>query len=100
MPGGATYLKVAQNTYDEVWAQWDTSTCGGGIYWSRDRTNAKSGGFLLSSRQANGLKVQERDYKCPALDAGVPVVPVDQEPDLPDERKLGLVLDALGSAFC
>jgi mannan endo-1,6-alpha-mannosidase len=37
MTGGITYLKLAQNTYDEVWEQWDESNCGGGIYWSRDR---------------------------------------------------------------
>lgn len=42
MPSGITYLKTAQITYDQVWSQWD-SKCGGGIYWSRDRTGAKQG---------------------------------------------------------
>ncbi|KAI8924613.1 glycosyl hydrolase family 76-domain-containing protein [Entophlyctis helioformis] len=37
MPRGGTYLKLAINTYDEVWEQWDTESCGGGIYWSRNR---------------------------------------------------------------
>lgn len=38
MPDGNTYLRVTQNTYDEVWQQYDTS-CGGGIYWSRYRND-------------------------------------------------------------
>ncbi|KAI8908021.1 glycoside hydrolase [Gorgonomyces haynaldii] len=45
MPGGKTFLQVAQQTYEEAWQQYDPSTCGGGIYWSRDRQNPKTKGY-------------------------------------------------------
>ncbi|KAK6091322.1 hypothetical protein MT418_008167 [Batrachochytrium dendrobatidis] len=35
-----SYLQVAINTYDEIMQQHDPTTCGGGIFWSRDRTRA------------------------------------------------------------
>ena len=41
MPGGATYYDLGKNTADDIWFSWDASTCGGGIYWTRDR-NAKT----------------------------------------------------------
>ncbi|KAI8908020.1 glycoside hydrolase [Gorgonomyces haynaldii] len=44
LPGGKSYLEVAQRTYDEAFEQWDTQ-CGGGIYWSRDRQNQKTKGY-------------------------------------------------------
>jgi mannan endo-1,6-alpha-mannosidase len=44
LPSGNTYLKVAQITYDQIWEQHD-DLCGGGIYWSRDRSSARSKGY-------------------------------------------------------
>lgn len=38
MPGGVSYLQNAETTYNHAFEQWD-STCGGGIYWSRDRAS-------------------------------------------------------------
>lgn len=43
MPSGKTYLQVAIQTYNEAWEQWDTTQCGGGIYWSRDRSSSNKG---------------------------------------------------------
>lgn len=40
MPGGVSYLKLADNTYQQVMAQWD-NVCGGGLYWIR--STARSG---------------------------------------------------------
>ncbi|KAJ3166406.1 hydrolase 76 protein [Geranomyces variabilis] len=37
MPGGGKFLDVAALTFNEMYEQWDTQ-CGGGIYWSRDRS--------------------------------------------------------------
>ena len=34
---GQSFLQISINTFNEVWQQWDTTKCGGGIYWSRDR---------------------------------------------------------------
>ncbi|KAI8611509.1 glycosyl hydrolase family 76-domain-containing protein [Chytriomyces sp. MP71] len=39
--GGATYLSIVNATWNEVWEDWDTKTCNGGLYWSRDRNAAK-----------------------------------------------------------
>ncbi|KAI8900965.1 glycosyl hydrolase family 76-domain-containing protein [Globomyces pollinis-pini] len=36
MPSGVSFLNLAQTTYDQVWGDWDSS-CGGGIWWSRNR---------------------------------------------------------------
>ncbi|KAJ2994805.1 hydrolase 76 protein [Globomyces sp. JEL0801] len=44
MPGGVSYSKLAKNTWDQVWNQWDDS-CQGGLWWSRDRKNVKSKGY-------------------------------------------------------
>ncbi|KAI8893311.1 glycoside hydrolase, partial [Globomyces pollinis-pini] len=44
MPKGVTYFQLAQNTYDDVWGDWETATCKnnpGGLYWSKDRTDAE-----------------------------------------------------------
>ncbi|KAJ3194131.1 hydrolase 76 protein [Irineochytrium annulatum] len=39
---GAGWLKVAANTHREIFENWDTTTCAGGLWWSRDRTNQKN----------------------------------------------------------
>ncbi|KAJ3077234.1 hydrolase 76 protein [Podochytrium sp. JEL0797] len=49
--GGTTdslYFQLANRTFQEVWMSWDASSCGGGIFWSRDR-NAGNNPTLKSS---------------------------------------------------
>ncbi|KAI8893312.1 glycoside hydrolase [Globomyces pollinis-pini] len=44
MPKGVTYFQLAQNTYDDVWGDWEDVTCKGnpgGLYWSKDRNDAE-----------------------------------------------------------
>jgi hypothetical protein len=49
MNGGVEYLRLARNTYNEVWEDWE-GTCGGGIFWSRDRiTNDPQTKFFKST---------------------------------------------------
>lgn len=64
MPGGLTFLKVAQNTYDEAWQQWDTTQCGGGIFWSRDRSssNAAQRGYKSTITNAQHIMLGARLY--------------------------------------
>ncbi|KAJ3006943.1 hydrolase 76 protein [Thoreauomyces humboldtii] len=38
IPNGEKFLDVARLTSSEMWEQYDT-TCGGGIYWNRDRAS-------------------------------------------------------------
>ncbi|ORY29259.1 hypothetical protein BCR33DRAFT_857774 [Rhizoclosmatium globosum] len=33
-----TYFSLANTTFEQIWMDWDTTKCGGGIYWSRIRT--------------------------------------------------------------
>jgi mannan endo-1,6-alpha-mannosidase len=54
MPGGISYLGLANVTYQQTWAQWSDS-CGGGIYWSRDRNNPRSRGFKSTITNAQSL---------------------------------------------
>ncbi|KAJ3270152.1 hydrolase 76 protein [Terramyces sp. JEL0728] len=42
MPGGVNYLKLATNTFDQVYSFLDSS-CSGGIMWARDKSSAKYG---------------------------------------------------------
>jgi hypothetical protein len=37
MPGGVSYFLLADNTYQDVMAEYD-DTCGGGVYWIRSST--------------------------------------------------------------
>lgn len=60
LPSGNTYLKVAVNTYNEMWQQWDNA-CGGGIYWSRDR-NSASKGYKSTITNAQHLNLGVRLY--------------------------------------
>jgi mannan endo-1,6-alpha-mannosidase len=57
MPGGTTYLNLANITYQQTWAQWDDE-CRGGIYWSRNRNpNTKSRGFKSTITNAQSLYI-------------------------------------------
>ncbi|KAJ3344679.1 hydrolase 76 protein [Kappamyces sp. JEL0680] len=40
MPSGGTFLDLAGNTINDVWQSWDSNTCQGGIFWTRDRNSA------------------------------------------------------------
>ncbi|KAH6587209.1 hypothetical protein BASA50_001342 [Batrachochytrium salamandrivorans] len=46
--GKYKYIDLVVNTYTQVWEQWDPTTCGGGIYWSRDRTAKNNQGTYKS----------------------------------------------------
>ncbi|KAJ3299853.1 hydrolase 76 protein [Borealophlyctis nickersoniae] len=45
MPTGVTYLQVATTTWQEMVEEWDTTTCQGGVWWSRDRENPKTANY-------------------------------------------------------
>jgi mannan endo-1,6-alpha-mannosidase len=63
MPNGQTYLFVSENTYKQVWEQWDTTTCEGGIYWSRDRvTQDKRQGYKSAITNAQMIMLAARLY--------------------------------------
>ncbi|KAI8619130.1 glycosyl hydrolase family 76-domain-containing protein [Chytriomyces sp. MP71] len=32
-----TYFQLTNTTFEEIWHDWDNSSCGGGIWWSRSR---------------------------------------------------------------
>lgn len=50
MPGGVSYFDLADKTYQQVQAQYDDQ-CQGGLWWSRDRGNPKSGGYKSTITQ-------------------------------------------------
>ncbi|KAL2916780.1 hypothetical protein HK105_203559 [Polyrhizophydium stewartii] len=55
-----TYLQSAVNTYNEVMQQYDLSTCGGGIFWSRDRTNPKTKDYKSTITNAQAIILAAR----------------------------------------
>jgi mannan endo-1,6-alpha-mannosidase len=55
LPAGGTFGILSTNTIDDIWSSWDTSTCGGGIFWTRDR-NAAS--FSLRNYKSTISNVQ------------------------------------------
>ena len=40
LTGNQAYLTMAQTIFADMATQWDTSTCGGGVWWSKDLTNS------------------------------------------------------------
>ena len=64
MSEGVSYLDLAKNTYNEVWEQWDTTSCGGGIFWSRDRitNDPKTKNFKSSITHAQQMLLGARLY--------------------------------------
>ena len=40
MPKGVKYIELATTTANDIWESWDSNTCNGGIFWTRDRNAA------------------------------------------------------------
>ncbi|KAJ3076056.1 hydrolase 76 protein [Podochytrium sp. JEL0797] len=51
------YVKVTANTWDQMYMNWD-DLCGGGIYWSRDRTSTNLNNKLYKSSITNAQFVE------------------------------------------
>ncbi|KAJ3104391.1 hydrolase 76 protein [Physocladia obscura] len=43
------YITLANNTFYEIYMNWDSTTCNGGIFWSRDRTSGSASSKLKST---------------------------------------------------
>ncbi|KAJ3274067.1 hydrolase 76 protein [Terramyces sp. JEL0728] len=63
IPGGVSYQGLVQSTYDDVWAQWD-NTCGGGIYWNRNRldTNLQRKFYKSAITNSQAINLGARLY--------------------------------------
>ncbi|KAI8924138.1 glycoside hydrolase [Entophlyctis helioformis] len=57
-----TYYQVALKTFDEMYEQWDTTSCGGGIFWSRDRVNPKTKDFKSAISNSQAIMLAARLY--------------------------------------
>ncbi|KAJ3091005.1 hydrolase 76 protein [Physocladia obscura] len=53
-----TYLTVANNTYWQMFEDWDTTACKGGIYWSRDRTSSAANDANYKSTITNAQHIE------------------------------------------
>ncbi|KAJ3166564.1 hydrolase 76 protein [Irineochytrium annulatum] len=56
---GRSWFIVAQNTLNEMMEQWDTTTCGGGVYWSRDRFS-KSAAYKSTISNGQAIELAAR----------------------------------------
>ncbi|KAJ3190061.1 hydrolase 76 protein [Gaertneriomyces sp. JEL0708] len=64
IPGGKkTFLEVAQLTHFQIIEQWSETTCGGGIYWSRDREAAKGAEYKSTITHGQTVFLSARLYK-------------------------------------
>jgi mannan endo-1,6-alpha-mannosidase len=59
MPGGVSYQELTDTTYKQIMAQWSES-CGGGIYWSRDRNNAQTKGYKSTITNSQAIMLAAR----------------------------------------
>ncbi|KAI8833918.1 Six-hairpin glycosidase-like protein [Chytridium lagenaria] len=64
---GRNWLRLVNVTFFHVMEQWDETTCGGGLYWSRDRNSRSKGLQILHHPRPNGTrftrKISDRLYK-------------------------------------
>nr|KAJ3422239.1 hydrolase 76 protein [Polyrhizophydium stewartii] len=62
MPRSAkiTYLQATVNTYNEVMQQYDESSCNGGVFWSRDRTNPDNKDYKSTITNAQAILIAAR----------------------------------------
>ncbi|KAI8911131.1 glycoside hydrolase [Gorgonomyces haynaldii] len=65
MPNKVPFKNLVINTYTDIWQQWDTSSCGGGIYWSRNRnaTNLKQRYYKSTITNGQYVLLSARLYK-------------------------------------
>ncbi|KAJ3113452.1 hydrolase 76 protein [Phlyctochytrium bullatum] len=59
---GKSWFDVANTTFFQMLQQWDTSTCGGGIYWSRDR-NSRSKDYKSTITNGQAIEMAARLYR-------------------------------------
>ena len=57
----ATYGGITENTFNQVQSDWDAS-CGGGIWWSRDRSNPKTKDYKSVITNAQQMMIATRLY--------------------------------------
>ncbi|KAJ3118352.1 hydrolase 76 protein [Phlyctochytrium bullatum] len=59
---GRSWFFIANTTFYQMLQQWDTSTCNGGIYWSRDRAS-KSKDYKSSITNGQAIEMAARLYR-------------------------------------
>ncbi|KAJ3146821.1 hydrolase 76 protein [Geranomyces michiganensis] len=59
IPNGGKFLDVAALTFNQMYEQWDPQ-CGGGIYWSRDRTATKDADYKSTISNSQFIEIGAR----------------------------------------
>ncbi|KAK5120633.1 hypothetical protein LTR85_005991 [Meristemomyces frigidus] len=52
---GSSWLRLAENVFDEVQGRWDTNTCNGGLHW---QISSSASGYSYKNAVSNGLFFQ------------------------------------------
>ncbi|KAJ3215897.1 hypothetical protein HDU67_010199 [Dinochytrium kinnereticum] len=58
---GRSWVQISNRTLVQMMEQWEPATCGGGIYWSRDR-NSKSKNYKSSISNGQAVQMAARLY--------------------------------------